>query len=315
MAAKLLEKQLRELMKDPVEGVAFGLWNETNLFEWRIWVEGPPDCFFTGGVFELKMTFPFDYPMNPPALQFVSEFWHPNVYKDGHVCISILHPPGEDVMSGELASERWLPTQSVSSIILSVISMLSAPNFSSPANVDASVEWRNSPDVYEEKVKYIIEKANSLKPKDLMIPHPESDPTQRQRAVEHLKVVNSTLDNDEILYDEREADDADEGESASEAESTESEDSEKTDDRPKEDKDHEKQEEAREEKEEPEVMEKAKATAEQTPETPAHADEVAEASTTDTITPDAKHASTEQPAPSGGHKKKNGRAKKSCCIQ
>ena len=42
-------------------------------------------------------------------------------------------------MSGELPEERWLPTQTVQTIILSVISLLSAPNFSSPANVDASV--------------------------------------------------------------------------------------------------------------------------------------------------------------------------------
>jgi len=61
------------------------------------------------------------------------------VYDDGKVCISILHPPGEDEMSGELPEERWLPTQSVSTILLSVISLLSDPNFSSPANVDASV--------------------------------------------------------------------------------------------------------------------------------------------------------------------------------
>jgi len=46
-------------------------------------------------------------------------------------------------MSGERPEERWLPTQSVATIMLSVISMLSDPNFSSPANVDASV--RNPP--------------------------------------------------------------------------------------------------------------------------------------------------------------------------
>ena len=61
------------------------------------------------------------------------------VYPDGRVCISILHPPGEDEMSGEDASERWLPTQSVSSVLLSVLSLLADPNTSSPANVDASV--------------------------------------------------------------------------------------------------------------------------------------------------------------------------------
>lgn len=26
-------------------------------------------------------------------MRFLSDFWHPNVYKDGKVCISILHTP------------------------------------------------------------------------------------------------------------------------------------------------------------------------------------------------------------------------------
>jgi ubiquitin-conjugating enzyme E2 R len=55
------------------------------------------------------------------------------------VCISILHAPGEDALSGELPEERWLPTQTVASVMLSVVSMLSDPNISSPANLDASV--------------------------------------------------------------------------------------------------------------------------------------------------------------------------------
>ena len=42
-------------------------------------------------------------------------------------------------MSGELPEERWLPTQTVGTVLLSVISMLNDPNTSSPANVDASV--------------------------------------------------------------------------------------------------------------------------------------------------------------------------------
>jgi ubiquitin-protein ligase len=42
---------------------------------------------------------------------------------------------------------RWMPTQTVATIMLSVISLLNAPNFSSPANVDSSVEWRKNPEV------------------------------------------------------------------------------------------------------------------------------------------------------------------------
>ena len=61
------------------------------------------------------------------------------VYEDGKVCISILHAPGEDAMSGETAAERWRPILSVEAILLSVISMMNDPNILSPANIDASV--------------------------------------------------------------------------------------------------------------------------------------------------------------------------------
>ena len=61
------------------------------------------------------------------------------VHKNGEVCISILHEPGEDKYGYEDASERWLPVHSVESILMSVISMLADPNDESPANVDAAV--------------------------------------------------------------------------------------------------------------------------------------------------------------------------------
>ena len=61
------------------------------------------------------------------------------VGKDGNVCISILHDPGDDKWGYETAAERWLPIHTVETIIVSVISMLTEPNDESPANVDAAV--------------------------------------------------------------------------------------------------------------------------------------------------------------------------------
>jgi ubiquitin-conjugating enzyme E2 G1 len=62
------------------------------------------------------------------------------VYENGVVCISILHPPGEDKFNEqESALERWRPILGVEQIIMSVISMLSDPNDFSPANIDAAV--------------------------------------------------------------------------------------------------------------------------------------------------------------------------------
>lgn len=61
------------------------------------------------------------------------------VAKDGDVCISILHEPGEDKFGYERPEERWLPIHTVETILLSVISMINEPNDESPANVDAAV--------------------------------------------------------------------------------------------------------------------------------------------------------------------------------
>ena len=62
-----------------------------------------------------------------------------SVDKDGNVCISILHEPGDDRWGYEKPEERWLPVHTVETILLSVISMLADPNHDSPANVDAAV--------------------------------------------------------------------------------------------------------------------------------------------------------------------------------
>lgn len=82
-----------------------------------------------GGIFQVKFKFPNNYPYSPPEMVFVTPMWHPNIYPDGRVCISILHQPGEDEFNPmEKASERWNPVLGVKEILLSVISMLNDPN-------------------------------------------------------------------------------------------------------------------------------------------------------------------------------------------
>uniref|UniRef100_A0A7S4BYG8 E2 ubiquitin-conjugating enzyme n=1 Tax=Chrysotila carterae TaxID=13221 RepID=A0A7S4BYG8_CHRCT len=155
----LLMKQLKDLNKNPVEGFSAGLVNEDNAFEWEIMIIGPPETYYEGGIFNAVMKFPPDYPNKPPTLRITSDFWHPNVYKDGVVCISILHAPGEDAYGYESASERWLPIHTVESILLSVISMLSCPNVDSPANIDAAKEFRDDPDTFKKKCSRIVRKS------------------------------------------------------------------------------------------------------------------------------------------------------------
>jgi len=161
-ASLLLQKQLRELTKHPVEGFSAGLVDDANIFEWQVLIVGPPDTLYEGGFFKAILKFPQDYPLNPPKMTFTSEIWHPNVYSHGDVCISILHPPGEDKYGYESASERWLPIHTVESILISVISMLSSPNSDSPANIDAAKEWREDRDTFKKKVSRCVRKSQEF---------------------------------------------------------------------------------------------------------------------------------------------------------
>ena len=123
-------------------------------------IVGPPDTLYEGGFFQAKLEFPNDFPNLPPEMKFKSEMWHPNVFPDGKVCISILHPPGTDKFNeDETADERWRPILGVESIIISVISMLSDPNDFSPANIDAAVMWRNDKAAFKKRVRDVVRKS------------------------------------------------------------------------------------------------------------------------------------------------------------
>ncbi|XP_016310594.1 ubiquitin-conjugating enzyme E2 G1a isoform X2 [Sinocyclocheilus anshuiensis] len=139
---KIVITRRKELNKNPVEGFSAGLIDDNDLYRWEVLIIGPPDTLFEGGVFKAHLTFPKDYPLRPPKMKFITEIWHPNVDKNGDVCISILHEPGEDKYGYEKPEERWLPIHTVETIMISVISMLADPNGDSPANVDAAKEWR-----------------------------------------------------------------------------------------------------------------------------------------------------------------------------
>ena len=138
---KVIKKNYDQFSKNPIEGISIG-FNEDNIFKWDVVIIGSNDSFYESSVFNAEIEFPKDYPLNPPTFVFKTKIFHPNIYEDGRVCISILHPPGNDEFGYEKAEERWRPVHTFSSIILSIISLLNDPNDESPANINAAKIWR-----------------------------------------------------------------------------------------------------------------------------------------------------------------------------
>jgi ubiquitin-conjugating enzyme E2 A len=156
IATLRLTKELNKLVntKNDIVQVVDSFTDETkaqiiilkpnNIFEWSIKINGPPDSPFENGIFDILIRFDSDYPIKPPSVKFITSMYHPNIYRDGKICIDILQP------------HEWVSTQTVRTIMLSIISLLCDPNPSSPANREAAELFVKDRNAYNDKVKHMI---------------------------------------------------------------------------------------------------------------------------------------------------------------
>ena len=153
MAMKRLRLEYKAICKD-VNTFYSIKPSDDDFLKWEFIMIGPPDTIYEGGMFTGYLSFPQNYPISPPQVYF-NKMIHPNVYDSGMVCISILHE-GVDSWWYEKSFERWTPSHIVDSIMTSIISMLSDPNFESPANMNYSVMWKDKPDEYRAMVYRLV---------------------------------------------------------------------------------------------------------------------------------------------------------------
>lgn len=135
---KRLNKEFHESLSNPVDGV--DMFPEESMMEWTAIIQG--EDIYKGLDYKLNIKIPVNYPFQPPMVKFINFCYHPNVNAEGLICLDILN-------------EKWSPAYSLQSMLLSIQSLLSDPNCSSPLNGEASKLW-NSPQ-YEENLKKTYE--------------------------------------------------------------------------------------------------------------------------------------------------------------
>ena len=67
-----------------------------NFYIWRVTMNGPENTPYQGGIFTIRITFPFNYPKSGPEFRFLNKIYHLNVdftdmTKLGHICLSYLN--------------------------------------------------------------------------------------------------------------------------------------------------------------------------------------------------------------------------------
>lgn len=99
-----------------------GIWyvpDENNMTMGTALICGPKDTPYEACLLVFRFLFPSDYPFSPPKVAFITSDhktrFHPNLYVEGKVCLSILNTYN---------GPSWSGTQSLTSVLLSILALL-----------------------------------------------------------------------------------------------------------------------------------------------------------------------------------------------
>lgn len=117
-------------MSEPAPGIS-AQPQEDNLRHFSVMIRGPQDSPFEGGVFELELFLPEEYPMAPPKVRFLTKIYHPNIDTLGRICLDIL-------------KDKWSPALQIRTVLLSIQALLSAPNPDDPLSEKIAKAWKDN---------------------------------------------------------------------------------------------------------------------------------------------------------------------------
>jgi ubiquitin-conjugating enzyme E2 D/E len=140
-----IQKELNELIRDPPGNCSAGPKDDSDMYKWSGFIMGPEGSPYQGGMFNLEINFPQEYPFKPPKIHFTTKIFHPNIMSsNGSICLDIL-------------KDQWTPALTVSKVLLSISSLLTEPNPDDPLEPQiADLYKRNRPSFNEKAMEWTL---------------------------------------------------------------------------------------------------------------------------------------------------------------
>jgi ubiquitin-conjugating enzyme E2 D/E len=140
MATKRIVRELNDIQTNPPGNCTAGPTDASNLFAWTGQIVGPTESPYEGGLFELSIKFPVDYPFRPPSVLFVTKIYHPNINAQGGICLDIL-------------KDQWTPALSIDKVLLSISSLLTDPNPRDPLVPEIARQYESNRELFNQTAR------------------------------------------------------------------------------------------------------------------------------------------------------------------
>mmetsp|Transcript_1534 Transcript_1534/g.2490 ORF Transcript_1534/g.2490 Transcript_1534/m.2490 type:complete len:200 (-) Transcript_1534:1371-1970(-) len=108
-------------------------------------IKGPDGTPYEGGVFEIDITIPKQYPFEPPKMKFNTKIWHPNISSQtGAICLDIL-------------KDQWSPALTIKTALLSLQALLCSPEPGDPQDAEVAKMYKEDISSFDRTAKFWTE--------------------------------------------------------------------------------------------------------------------------------------------------------------
>jgi ubiquitin-conjugating enzyme (huntingtin interacting protein 2) len=136
--AKRIAKELEDVKRDQLSGVTLDMAEDDDLSHLKGTFLGPPGTPYEGGLFEVDIKIPVEYPFKPPIMKFDTRIYHPNISSQtGAICLDIL-------------KDAWTPILTLKSSLISLQSLLQSPEPTDPQDAQVAKIYLTDPKKFAE---------------------------------------------------------------------------------------------------------------------------------------------------------------------
>ena len=141
---KRLMKDVAKIIKNPLaDNGIYYVHDCENMLKGYALVFGPGDSLYRYGSYLFTLSFPKEYPFVPPKVTYMtnngSTRFHPNLYRNGKVCLSLLNT---------WKGEQWTSCQTIKSVLINLVALLhNEPLLNEPGIKKSHRDFKNYNDI------------------------------------------------------------------------------------------------------------------------------------------------------------------------